>query len=57
MPRLIGTCSRFFCIEVLPAANRFQLRREMLYAGTAYDHPLAYGYETFEPPEFVAVTV
>jgi hypothetical protein len=24
-----------------------------LYAGTYYGHPLAYGYETFEPPEFV----
>jgi hypothetical protein len=25
-----------------------------LYAGTFYGHPLAYGYETFEPPGFVA---
>ncbi|MDQ2808615.1 MAG: hypothetical protein M3Z04_17155, partial [Chloroflexota bacterium] len=25
-----------------------------LYAGTAYAHPLAYGYETFEPPGFQA---
>jgi hypothetical protein len=25
-----------------------------LYAGTAYGHPLAYGYETFEPPGFSA---
>ncbi len=25
-----------------------------LYAGTAYGHPLAYGYETFEPPGFAA---
>jgi len=25
-----------------------------LYAGTAYGHPLAYGYETFEPPGFQA---
>ncbi|MGI8586234.1 MAG: hypothetical protein ACR2M0_00905 [Chloroflexia bacterium] len=25
-----------------------------LYAGTAYGHPLAYGYETFEPPAFSA---
>ncbi|HUS16766.1 MAG TPA: hypothetical protein VM536_17360, partial [Chloroflexia bacterium] len=25
-----------------------------LYAGTAYGHPLAYGYETFEPPGFRA---
>jgi hypothetical protein len=25
-----------------------------LYAGTFYGHPLAFGYETFEPPGFVA---
>jgi hypothetical protein len=25
-----------------------------LYAGTFYGHPLAFGYETFEPPGFIA---